>query len=158
MTDRASTPVWMKVLGLALLLSYAGVAAALLSDQDSDGTLALSVLLPGCLVAALGVVLSVGAVSVTVRDEVVICFRPVFRRLIPFADIETVRTVEQSWFDFGGTGLRWRVGRTGLILGNRPALSVTTTAGHEYVVQCSDPEGTAEVIRDRLSARGAQDS
>lgn len=158
MTDRASTPVWLKVLGLTLLLSYAGVAAALLSDQDFDGILAASVLLPGCLVAAIGIVLTVGAVSVSVRDEVIVCFRPVYRRLIPFADIATVRTVEQSWFDFGGTGLRWRVGRTGLILGNRLALSVSTTAGHEYVVQCSDPEGTAKVIRDRLSARGAQDS
>lgn len=153
MIDRASTPVWMKVLGLALLLSFAGVAVAVLANHnDSGGTLAITVLLPGCLVVAIGIVLAFGTVSVSVRDDVVIRFRPVFRRSIPFADIASVGTVEQSLVDFGGVGLRWRQGRTGLILGNRLALSIRTNAGHEYVVQCADPGATMEHIRGLLSA------
>lgn len=145
----------MKALGLTLVLSFAGVAAAVLHHDDSGGTLAVAVLLPGCLVVAIGILLVVGSVSVSVRGEVVIRFCPVFRRSIPFGDIATVETVAQSLVDFGGAGLRWRQGRTGLILGNRLALSIRTTAGHEYVVQCADPVGTRDHIRLLLNERGA---
>ncbi|OIH95491.1 hypothetical protein [Curtobacterium sp. MCBA15_001] len=154
MVDRIATPAWMQAVGATLVLSFVAVVVLVWAVVAEAGAgFAVMTLAPGLLVLAVGVVMVAGSVSVTVRDEVTVRFRPVYRRTIGLTDIETVRTVEQSWSEFGGAGLRWLRGRTGLILGNRLALSIVTTAGHEYVVQCADPAGTADVVRDRLRER-----
>lgn len=156
MVDRAPTPAWMKAVGLSLSVLFVSVVVVVIRfTEDTDVPSVLPALAPGLAVIVICAVLVAGSVSVTVRDDVVIRFYPVYRRTICFEDIESARTVRQSWFDFGGVGLRWRQGRTGLILGDRAALSITTSAGHEYVVQCSDPVGTAAFITQRLNGRAA---
>jgi hypothetical protein len=153
MTETTNGPAWMRVLGAFLLLSFGGMVAlmVLLVREIGIGPATLT-MLPAVLVLGAGFVLVTASVRVDVADSVDLRFFPLWRRQLEYSELESVRVEEQSWFRFGGVGLRWNGAATGLILGNRPAVVLRTRGNHEYVVQCSDPERVAEHIRARLVA------
>jgi hypothetical protein len=153
MTETTDGPVWMKALGGMLVLSFGGMVAltVLLASAIGPGPAVLT-MLPAVLVLAVGLLLLTASIRTTVADHVEIRLSPIWRRRLEYAQIASARVEERSWFRFGGVGLRRRPGATGLLLGNRLALVIRTQEGHEYVVQCGDPERVMERIRDQLSS------
>ena len=154
MAETIKGPLWMKVLGAVLLLSFGGMVAltVFLANEIGPAPATLT-MLPAALVLAAGVVLVTASVRIDVGDRVELRFFPVWRRRLEYSELESVRVEDQTWFHFGGVGLRWTGNATGLILGNRPAVVLRTQRRHEYVVQCRDAERVAEHIRDRLVRR-----
>lgn len=154
MTETTNGPLWMKLLGAFLIASFGGMVAltVFLTSQIGVGP-AILTMLPALLVLGIGLILLTASVQVTIADQIELRFRPIWRSRLAYADIRSVRVEEQSWYRFGGVGLRWKSGATGLILGDRPALVIRTDRDHEYVVQCRDPQAAAARIRDRMSGR-----
>jgi hypothetical protein len=154
MTETTNGPAWMKALGAFLLLSFGGMVAltVFLIREIGIGPATLT-MLPAVFVLGAGFVLITASVRVDIGDSVELRFFPVWRRRLEYSELESVGVEDQTWFRFGGVGLRWRGNATGLILGNRPAVVLRTQRNREYVVQCSDPERVAEHIRDRLVSR-----
>ncbi|WP_170063465.1 hypothetical protein [Rathayibacter tritici] len=154
MTDRLKGPVWMKVLGAFLLLSFGGMVALAVVLVDAIGAVpATLTMLPSVLVLAVGLVLITASVRVDVARDIELRFVPIWRRRLEFSELQSVGVEDQTWFRFGGVGLRWRGNATGLILGNRPALLLRTRGNREYVVQCRHPERVADLIHARMGAR-----
>jgi len=156
MTVTTNGPAWMKVLGVLLLFSFGGMVTLTVFLTGVIGpTPATLTMLPAVLVLAAGVVLVTASVRIDVGDRVELRFFPLWRRRLEYSELESVEVEDQTWFRFGGVGLRWTGNATGLILGNRPAVVMRTKRRHEYVVQCPDPEQVAQQIRDRLVRRPA---
>lgn len=155
MTDVTRTPMWMRVIGGLLVASFGGFVALtlFLAGQIGSGPAVLT-MAPGVLVLVVGLLLITASVRVNVADQIDLRFYPIWHRSIAFADVETAKVEGSSWVRFGGFGLRWRPGGTGLIIGNMPAAVIITRAGHEYVVQCADPDAVVAAIRQRMNARG----
>ncbi|MBP1301650.1 hypothetical protein [Curtobacterium sp. 1310] len=154
MTDRLNGPAWMKVLGVFLLVSFGGmIALAVVLTREIGVAPATLTMLPSVLVLAVGLLLVTASVRVEVDDHIELRFVPIWRRRIDYRDVATVEIADQTWYRFGGVGLRWKGDATGLILGNRPAVVLRTRDEHEYVVQCRDPARVAESVRARMGAR-----
>lgn len=154
MTDEMNGPAWMKVLGAFLLLSFGGMVALAVVLVDAMGAVpATLTMLPSVLVLAVGLVLITASVRIAVTDHIELRFVPIWRRRLNFSELQSVGVENQTWFRFGGVGLRWKGNATGLILGNRPALVMRTRDNQEYVVQCHHPERVADLIQARMGAR-----
>lgn len=154
MRETTSGPLWMKALGAALIVSFGGMIALTIVLVGEMGAVpAILTMLPAVLALVAGVVLLTASVQVDVAERIELRFAPVWRRWIEYAEVESVRVEKHSWYRFGGVGLRWKPGATGLLLGNRPAMVIRTREHHEYVVQCRDAERFAGEIRERIADR-----
>lgn len=154
MTDRLNGPAWMKALGAFLILSFGGmvVLTVVLTNEIGLAPATLT-MLPSVLVLAVGLLLVTASVRVEVDEHVELRFVPIWRRRLDYRDLQAVEIADQTWYRFGGVGLRWKGNATGLILGNRPAVVMHTRDDHEYVVQCRDPVRVADSVRARMEAR-----
>lgn len=154
MNETTNGPAWMKVLGAALLASFVGmvVFTVFLVGQIGVSSATLT-MLPGVLLLAVGLVMLNASIHVRLTDQIELQFRPIWRRRIAFVDVASVRTQAETWYQFGGVGLRWKPNATGLILGHRPAVVITTRQGYEYVVQCHNAEEVAAAINERLTKK-----
>ncbi|WP_146240176.1 hypothetical protein [Curtobacterium sp. MCSS17_008] len=154
MTDRLNGPAWMKALGTFLLLSFGGmIVLTVVLTREIGVAPATLTMLPSVLVLAVGLLLVTASVQVEVDDHIELRFVPVWRRRLDYGELETVEIADQTWYRFGGVGLRWKGNATGLILGDRPAVVLRTRDEHEYVVQCRDPARVADSVRLRMEAR-----
>jgi hypothetical protein len=144
----------MKAVGGVLVASFVGIAvlAIFLVREIGVGS-AVGLVASGLLLLGGGLLLLTAAVRVSVGDGIDVRFHPIWHRSIPFDEVEQVRVEDAAWMRFGGIGLRWRPGATGLIFGNRPAAVIRLRSGHEYVVQCADPGTVVAAIQERLRAR-----
>lgn len=152
MTEMTPGPAWMKALGVLLVASFGGmIALTVLLAAHIGAGLAILTMLPAILVLILGLFLLTAGIRVSMSDHVELRFIPIWSCRIDYVDISAVRVEDQSWYRFGGIGLRWRRGATGLLLDDRSALVIRTRQDHEYVIQCRDPEWVATRLRDLLS-------
>jgi hypothetical protein len=138
-SDRESAPVWMRVLGAALLTAGAVLTGAVLGWPGDAPEVAL--LVPGVVGVVAGVLLLVARSGFTVDDtDVVLHFRPLPARRIARRRIVDARLVEADARTYGGIGLRIRRGRRALLLSPGLGIEFTDDRGRVTFVRTRRPE------------------
>lgn len=132
-----------------LLIATIGIALA---------TQPLIALIPLVLLAIVGLGYALSFWTVTIdRRGIVARGGPGWPNLrIPLAEIEAALVVEvDPIIDFGGWGLRWAPGRTGIILRRGTALEVRRRSGRNLVVSTPDAEVAAELLNGLVARERA---
>lgn len=94
--------------------------------------------------------------SISLREQgVIVGFRPLFKKTIPYTDIATVEAVHiRALRDYGGWGIRmWPRSEHGLLLsaGGEHGVSILTDDGRRYIVGCLEPvDDLAHALRERV--------
>jgi hypothetical protein len=150
----ADAPVWMRTatmgrVGVLVALVVVALAAAAVGAWLTAPTSA-ALLLSG-LALLIGLV-AAAMMSFRVRvDDAGLAIRSSLgwpRFAVALDDIASVAVVEvEPIGDFGGYGLRWAGGRTGVVLRRGPALSVTRKAGRVLVVTVDDAAQGAALLQ-----------
>lgn len=130
------------ILGIAGVLIVAGALLAL----GTQPLWALVFVLPAVLIA-LGYALTFWTVTVD-RHGLVARGGPGWPTIrIPLENIEAAQVITvDPIIDFGGWGLRWAPGRTGIILQRGTALEVRRPTGRDLVITLDDAAAPAELI------------
>lgn len=133
---------------IGVILGIAGVlivASALLA-LGTQPLLALIFVLPAALIA-LGYALTFWTMTID-RHGLVARGGPGWPTIrIPLDQIEAAQVISvDPIVDFGGWGLRWAPGRTGIILQRGTALEVRRVSGRDLVVTLDDATGPAELL------------
>lgn len=141
-----ATPVLAIVLAVSAIVLIAGAAIA----ATTQPLLALIAVLPLALIA-LGYAVSFWTVTID-RRGLIARGGPGWPTIrIPLADIEAARVIEvDPIVDFGGWGLRWAPGRTGIIVRRGVALEVRRSSGRDLVVSTPDAATAAELVNGLL--------
>lgn len=141
-----STPALAIVLAVSAVVLIAGAAIV----AATQPLLALIAVLPLALIG-LGYAVSFWTVTID-RRGVLARGGPGWPTIrLPLSDIEAARAIEvEPVIDFGGWGLRWAPGRTGIIVRRGPALEVRRRSGRDLVVTTPDAETAAELVNGLL--------
>lgn len=158
--DRETAPVWMRVVGGALLGAGTGLTAAVLGWPGEAPEAAL--LVPGIVGVVVGVLLLLARSGFTVTDtHVTLHFRPLPPRRIARHRIVAARLVEADAATYGGIGLRLGRGVRALVLTPGLGIELTDDRGRVTFVRTRRPEdafralaglegGSAPAERERL--------
>lgn len=158
--DRETAPVWMRVIGGALLTAGGGLTAAVLGWPGEAPEAAL--LVPGLVGVVVGLLLLLARSGFTVTDtRVTLHFRPLPPRRIARHRIVDVRLVEADAAMYGGIGLRLGRGVRALLLTPGLGIELTDERGRVTFVRTRRPEdafralagltgGSAAAERERL--------
>lgn len=141
-----STPVLAIVLAVSAIVLIAGAAIV----ATTQPLLALIAVLPLALIA-LGYAVSFWTVTID-RRGLIARGGPGWPTIrIPLADVEAARVIEvDPIVDFGGWGLRWAPGRTGIIVRRGHALEVRRSSGRDLVISTPDAATAAELVNGLL--------
>lgn len=151
--DRETAPLWMRVVGVVVLVAGAALTTAVLAWPGDAPETAL--LVPGLTGVVVGVLLLVARAGFTVtEDAVVLHFRPLPPRRIARRRIAAVRVTEADAGTYGGVGLRIGRRRRALVLTPGPGLEITDDAGRTTFVRSDRPGDAVRVLEAERSDRG----
>lgn len=151
--DRETAPLWMRVVGVVVLVAGAALTTAVLAWPGDAPETAL--LVPGLTGVVVGVLLLVARAGFTVtEDAVVLHFRPLPPRRIARRRIAAVRVTEADAGTYGGVGLRIGRRRRALVLTPGPGLEITDDAGRTTFVRSDRPVDAVRVLEAERSDRG----